>query len=226
MAPIDETQKAVWLKELQLNGFVILRNFLPVDFVVELHDQLLPLLKGEYTKAVAGGFERGRAPGRLAIDLERYAELLGGPLADERYRRNPLIEELVDAVLGAGGWRRGWSLVEAVWKGSAFMSWHSDQTLEETPDPDGPHEPVRLTYNIPLIDTTWAVGATEFLPGSHTQPRSFLNQTFHDVAQVYPVRPLLRRGDAMLRDGNGLHRGTPNLTDDPRPMLDQTYKKV
>jgi hypothetical protein len=33
------------------------------------------------------------------------------------------------------------------------------------------------------------------------------------------------RGDALLRDGNGLHRGTPNLTDEPRPMLDQTYKK-
>ena len=31
--------------------------------------------------------------------------------------------------------------------------------------------------------------------------------------------------DAILRDGNILHRGTPNLTDAPRPMLDQTYKK-
>jgi hypothetical protein len=41
---------------------------------------------------------------------------------------------------------------------------------------------------------------------------------------VYGVRPDLRRGDAMLRDGNTLHRGAPNLTDTPRAMLDQTYR--
>jgi hypothetical protein len=28
----------------------------------------------------------------------------------------------------------------------------------------------------------------------------------------------------MLRDGNTLHRGAPNLTDTPRAMLDQTYR--
>ncbi len=36
----------------------------------------------------------------------------------------------------------------------------------------------------------------------------------------------LRRGDAVLRDGNGLHRGTPNVTDRARPMLDRTYKRI
>jgi len=28
----------------------------------------------------------------------------------------------------------------------------------------------------------------------------------------------------MLRDGNTLHRGAPNLTETPRAMLDQTYR--
>jgi hypothetical protein len=30
----------------------------------------------------------------------------------------------------------------------------------------------------------------------------------------------------MLRDGNALHRGTPNLTDTPRILLGQTYKAL
>jgi hypothetical protein len=28
----------------------------------------------------------------------------------------------------------------------------------------------------------------------------------------------------VLRDGNTLHRGAPNLVDTPRAMLDQTYR--
>ena len=37
-----------------------------------------------------------------------------------------------------------------------------------------------------------------------------------------PIDP--QQKERWLRDGNILHRGTPNLTDEPRPMLDQTYK--
>ena len=43
---------------------------------------------------------------------------------------------------------------------------------------------------------------------------------------IYPYLLRLNVGDAVFRDGNILHRGTPNLCDDVRPMLDQTYKKV
>ncbi|TDI11895.1 MAG: hypothetical protein E2P04_06970 [Acidobacteria bacterium] len=80
--------------------------------------------------------------------------------------------------------------------------------------------------NIPLVDFSWRTGPIEFLPGSHLQPRSFQSYSFVQIPHVYPVAPQLRRGDALLRDGNLLHRGTPNLTDAPRPMLDQTYKIV
>jgi hypothetical protein len=47
-----------------------------------------------------------------------------------------------------------------------------------------------------------------------------------EVPRIYPVLLTLDRGDVVLRDGNGLHRGTPNLTETVRPMLDQTYKKI
>jgi hypothetical protein len=48
----------------------------------------------------------------------------------------------------------------------------------------------------------------------------------YEVPQIYPVRVLLRVGDAMIRDGNGLHRGTTNLSQWPRILLDRTYRAL
>jgi hypothetical protein len=220
--PIDAQQKDRWLREFQLNGFIVLRGFLPVDFVRAMADELAPLLEAEHAKAVQEGFAQGRMPGRLALHLEQYASLFRGALADERYQKNPIIEELVDATMGAGRWKRGWTLVEANWKGSAHMTWHSDQKPEETPP--GPHSTVRCTFNIPLVDFTWETGAMELLPGSQHLTKEFGGVT--GIANLYPHMLRLSLGDAVFRDGNTLHRGTPNLTDRVRPMLDQTYKRV
>ena len=222
--PIDPVLKDAWLREFRMNGFVVLENFLPVDFVAAMHDELLPLLDAEYRRETEAGWSRGRMPWRLALDVSHFATLMRGALLDDRFQRNPVIEEMVDAILGT--WRRGWTQVEVPWKGSGYMSWHSDQTPEDLEDPDRPHATLRVTYNIPLVDFTWSSGAMELLPGSHHLPFDFWAGADIRRARVYPHRLRLRRGDALLRDGNTLHRGTPNLEDHPRPMLDQTYKKV
>ena len=224
---IDPHQKELWLHEFQLNGFIVLRNFLPAKLVAEMHDELAPLLEAEHAKALGDDYKKGRGDGRLALHVGPYADLFKGALADDRYRHHPVIEELVDAILGAGSWKRGWTQVEAVWSGAEFMNWHSDQEPEDTPDMDAPHETIRVTYNISLVDVTWANGATEFIPGSHRLPRRYHSSPLLlELPQIHPVQLRLDRGDVVLRDGNTLHRGTPNLTDAVRPMLDQTYKKV
>lgn len=222
---MDDRQKQLWLTELHLNGFVVLPRFLPVDLVEAMRDELAPLLEAEHAKAEQNDWGQGRARGRLSLHIAPYADILKGTLTDARYRANPVIEELVDAILGQGRWKRGWTVVEAVWRGAAHMSWHSDQKIEDTPDIDAPHQPLRLTFNIPLVDFTWASGAIELIPGSHRLPRRFGSEAnLLDLPNIHWVRPPLVLGDAMLRDGNTLHRGSPNLTDRVRPMLDQTYK--
>ncbi len=226
--PIDPRQKELWLNELMINGFITLRNFLPVELVEGMYEQLLPILRGEHARAVADNFKEGRGSGRLAIDLTGYARVLQGPLASVLYHRNPVIEEMVDAVFTPyGAWRRVWTNVEAVFHGSQYMGWHSDQRWPTPSEPDGRHRSLRLTYNIPLVDFRWSNGAMSILPGTHHLPRSFsATRPVIDIPNVYPVSLDLQRGDALLRDGNTLHRGTPNLTDEPRPMLDQTYELV
>ena len=41
--------------------------------------------------------------------------------------------------------------------------------------------------------------------------------------QLEPL--VMRLGDVMIRDVRGLHRGTPNLTDAPRPMVVIGYSR-
>lgn len=224
---LDKETKKRWLCEFELNGFVVLRDLLAPDWVEAVREQMEPLLRGELERATKGESKTQRSAYRLAFDVGRYADLLGGALGDDRYRRHPVIEELVSEIFGgADRWRRGWTQVECVWSGSTHMDWHSDQTLDETPDPTQPSEPVRLTYNIPLVEFTWANGAMEMIPGTHRLSRSSLARSLHDIPNIYPVPLRLSVGDGLLRDGNVLHRGTPNLTERPRPMLDQTYKRI
>lgn len=222
---IDPVIKDRWLREFRLNGFVILQSFLPVAYVEALWEQLLPILRGEKEKGDRGESPNKRGPNRYSFDVGVYAKLLGGPLDDPRYHAHPDIEELVEAILGPrNSWGRGWSRIECAWNGSEYMGWHSDQVFDETPDPHAANRTVRVTYNIPLVDFNWANGATEFVPGTHLQPRAVVDHKLLDIPNIYGVRPDLRRGDALLRDGNTLHRGAPNLTDTPRAMLDQTYR--
>jgi len=216
-------QQRLWLREFELNGFVVLRGFLPADLVSAMHTELLPLLVAERAKADVDGFARGRGAGRLALHIGPYADLMRGALADDAYRRNPVIESLLDGIFDPGGWQRGWTVVEAAWKGSTHMDWHSDQKPEDTPDMQASARSHRVAYNIPLVPFTAETGAMEILPGSHHLRRDF--GSVDDIANIYPHRLELELGDVVLRDGNGIHRGTPNLTDEVRPMLDQTYKR-
>lgn len=85
--------------------------------------------------------------------------------------------------------------------------------------------PRQITFNVPLVDLNDANGPLEIVPGSHRM-RHVDIRPIYAVAQVHAVKLLLHRGDAVLRDGNALHRGTPNLTGSPRILLDQTYRAI
>ncbi len=213
------------LKEFRLNGFVVLPGLLPPGAVEAFHQELLPILRGEFAAATRGEGSALRGPSRIAFDLTRYQKLLDGPFYQEMFTQNPVAEDLVGRILApAGGWRRGWTQVECPFPGAVPMTWHPDQTLDETPDLTAPNRTVRVTFNIPLVDFTPENGAMEVIPGSHLLPRSELAFPFETLPRLYPVSLGLKQGDVLLRDGNMLHRGTANRSSGPRPMLDQTYK--
>ncbi|MBI1950344.1 MAG: phytanoyl-CoA dioxygenase family protein [Acidobacteria bacterium] len=222
--PTNAAQKDLWLYELRLHGFVILPGFLPIDLIDAMHEQFEPIYRGELARLQAGDMSSLRGRNRVSFDIQLYIEKLRGPLDDDRFRRNPVIEELVDAVLGK--WRYGVTKAECPFQDADTMAWHPDVPNDRPGDPLDPVRPMRVTFNVPLVDVTDSNGPMEIIPGSHRMHHYGIQDFIYRLPRVHSVKVLMNRGDAMLRDGNALHRGTPNLTDRPRILLDQTYRAL
>lgn len=221
---IPPDRKALWLYELHLNGYVLFPGFLPVDLIEAMHEQFQPIYRGELARVEAGDTSSLRGRNRMSFDIKVYVEKLKGPLDDDRFRRNPIIEELVDAVLGR--WRYGVTKAECPFKDADTMAWHPDVSNDQPRERHEPVRPSRLTFNVPLVDVTDSNGPMEVIPGSHRLHHFGVQEHIYRMTRVHSVKILMNRGDAMLRDGNLLHRGSPNLTDDPRILLDQTYRAL
>lgn len=80
-----------------------------------------------------------------------------------------------------------------------------------------------MIVNVAVVDTTVVNGAIEVLPGTHK--RFYPYWRFALERAVRPgVRLPLRQGDVLLRTSNLWHRGMPNRSDRPRPMLAFTWE--
>jgi ectoine hydroxylase-related dioxygenase (phytanoyl-CoA dioxygenase family) len=79
-----------------------------------------------------------------------------------------------------------------------------------------------LAVNFPLVEVTEENGHFQMARGTHVLTRD------DGLARVnsgeIPIESFhMKPGDAMIRTPLALHRGTPNLTDNPRPMVVMGY---
>jgi ectoine hydroxylase-related dioxygenase (phytanoyl-CoA dioxygenase family) len=82
----------------------------------------------------------------------------------------------------------------------------------------------QLAVNFPLVDVTMEMGPFEVARGTHVMSREQGMALINSGA--VPLQPvLLGLGDVMIRDVRGLHRGTPNRTTTPRPMVVIGYSR-
>lgn len=101
--------------------------------------------------------------------------------------------------------------------GSDYQEVHRDapplfpETGEET-------LPFQLAVNFPLVDITPEMGPVEVARGTHMLIKTeALRRLESGEAKLEALT--MRLGDVMIRDVRGLHRGTPNRTAVPRPMV-------
>lgn len=82
-----------------------------------------------------------------------------------------------------------------------------------------------LICNVAVVDTDLANGAIDVLPGTN---REFYKFWRYAVERKYRLttRVPLRQGDVILRKSTLWHRGMPNDTDVPRPMMAVTFGEV
>lgn len=79
--------------------------------------------------------------------------------------------------------------------------------------------------NIAVVDTTVHNGAIDLLPGTN---RTYLPYWKYSLERTYRLstRIEMARGDVLLRKSNLWHRGMPNKSTRPRPMLSITFGEM
>jgi ectoine hydroxylase-related dioxygenase (phytanoyl-CoA dioxygenase family) len=107
--------------------------------------------------------------------------------------------------------------------GSDYQVVHRDapplfpETGMETP-------PFQIAVNFPLVDVTLENGPFETTRGTHMMSKEEgLRRLESGEIKLEPIT--MQLGDVMIRDVRALHRGTPNYTQTPRPMVVIGYSR-
>jgi len=160
---------------------------------------------------------RNRGPGRYYVTLP-FAE----PFADPRVYEDEDILAVVRALVGEDAVLHQLA-TDTPLLGSDFQDVHRDapplfpETGAETP-------PFQLAVNFPLIEVTQEHGPFEVVRRTHLiSKEEGLRRIESGEAALEPLT--MRLGDVLVRDVRGLHRGTPNRTREPRPMVVLGYSR-
>ena len=135
---------------------------------------------------------------------------------------HPVVAALSAEVLGPD-----WRVVEVAFDvplpGSRHQPWHRD-----FPTPDETRDERRLTslaFNLTAVDVTAEMGPFEIAPGTHWDDGSAFDHGMFPAEEAAPRYDGLRQprmprlGDMSVRSGLTVHRGTPNRSDQARPVL-------
>jgi hypothetical protein len=90
---------------------------------------------------------------------------------------------------------------------------------------DGAYLDDFLICNVAVVDTDLVNGAMDVLPGTNQRFYPFWKYAL-ERKYTLSTRVPLRQGDVVIRKSNLWHRGMPNRSDRPRPMLAITFGEI
>jgi ectoine hydroxylase-related dioxygenase (phytanoyl-CoA dioxygenase family) len=159
----------------------------------------------------------GRGPNRWYVEI--HPEALRGfvDLVD-----HPWVRRVCETILGPD-----YQIVEVgfdtPFPGATLQPWHRD-----FPSPTETRDGGRLTslaFNLTTVDTTEEMGPFEIAPGTQWERGDdFDHQQFPPESEYARYEALAQRkypqvGDISARSALTIHRGTPNRSEVPRPVL-------
>jgi len=202
------------IAELRENGYCVLKAQLPLASIEACKRAFWPLLL-EYLKHHAD--ERNRGPHRHFLPMP-----FEPPCFAPEFFFNPDILEVVRGAMGSRVVADQWGCDVPV-PGSEYQNFHADYQrplFEELPDL--PLPPYILVASFGLISITPEHGPIEIAPGTHRIPREVALRSV-ESSEIPAHSLLLEPGDVLVRHPWALHRGTPNRTGTPRPLLSVRY---
>ncbi|HSN97878.1 MAG TPA: phytanoyl-CoA dioxygenase family protein [Candidatus Nanopelagicales bacterium] len=196
------------------DGFCIIPGLIPGDRLVAWRDAFTPLLTAHVERE---GHKKNRGAERYYVTLPFTA-----PFADPSIYEDETILGVVERLVGPD-----MIMVQLATDtpllGSDYQDIHRDtpplfpETGQETPA-------YQIAVNFPLVDVTPENGPIEIARGTHMMSKvEGLRRIEAGEVKLEPFPMAL--GDVMVRDVRGLHRGTPNRTDVPRPMVVIGYSR-
>lgn len=200
--------------EVRQTGATVIRNVLPVEQIDELYAVFQPLLD-ETIRIERGTGNRG--PNRYYITPS-----FRSPWTDPKIIDNDIIMAVVTELVGSDGVFCQLA-TDTPCQGSEYQDWHRDtQSLF----PEWEHEtpPFQLAVNFPLVDCTSENGPFEMTRSTHLLPKDEVLSRI-ESGEIPIEQVLLKRGDILIRDVRHIHRGTPNRTDQSRPMVVLGYSR-
>lgn len=192
------------------NGYAILDHVFPEDKIRalnrEFHEQYAKYQQDrELDETLWVGDRRFLVP----IDLS-------GGFGDPCLYANPLVVALVRQTLEPDAILEAYGAIISL-SGSTEQDIHRDSPVLFSND-IAPLLPAHaLTFGIPLVEMNELHGTTEIFPKSHRW-KVFDQQ----ASPQFPVVPI---GSCVIWDFRLFHRGTPNRSDMPRPLLYATYAR-
>jgi len=199
---------------LETDGIIALKGAFSSEWVQRLREDVDAAF--DEARSREGG-SVGRGPQRWYVEI--HPEALRGfvDLVD-----HPWVRTVCEAVLGPD-----YQIVEVgfdtPFPGAKVQPWHRD--FPSPPETKDEHRLTSLAFNLTTVDTTDEMGPFEIAPGTqwdrgddfdHEQfpPKSHYARYESLAPRKYPMT-----GDISARSALTIHRGTPNRSQVPRPVL-------
>jgi ectoine hydroxylase-related dioxygenase (phytanoyl-CoA dioxygenase family) len=207
-------QAKIHADEVRETSLTVLRGALPVATVERWNAAFQPLL--------AAAVERdkddpNRGPERYYVTLP-FQDLW----ADPEVIDNDAVMAVVEELVGADGVMCQLA-TDTPLLGSDYQELHRDTQLL-FPESGVETPPYQLAVNFPLVDVTDENGPLEWAAGTHMTSKAEGMRRI-ESGEAPLQRAYLNRGDIIIRDVRHIHRGTPNRTTTPRPMVVIGYSR-
>lgn len=210
----DDHDVAAILGGLYGDGIIALRYAFSATFVEALHRRCLALY--DEAARIAGGVVP-RGPNRWYLELQ--PERVDGFV---EIAAHPWFVAVSRAVLG-GDYKIVEFGLDIPLPGAADQPWHRD--FPATPENASGHRLSSLAFNLSTVDTRPEHGPLEIAPGTQWDDISGAKAGMFPATDKWhryrslATRKLPQRGDISARTGLTMHRGTANVSNEPRPVL-------
>jgi ectoine hydroxylase-related dioxygenase (phytanoyl-CoA dioxygenase family) len=200
--------------EVRQTSVTILRGLIPTATIDAWNQAFQPLLQEAVGRE---GDDPNRGAGRYYVTLP-FQDLW----ADPEIIDNDAVMAVVEELVGADGVMCQLAS-DTPLLGSEHQALHRDTQLL-FPESGVETPPYQLAVNFPLVDVTDETGPMEYAPGTHMLSKDE-GMARIQSGEIPLVRGYMQRGDVMIRDVRHIHRGTPNLSPTPRPMVVIGYSR-